>query len=469
MPASTPNIKKTNTVNIILFLVFSILWLGLCISSLFPQLQLLILGFAESFANSIGKNYPTERLKRFIDVCILAGFAFYVFIIFLIALEKLVIKQNTEKKNLWEHFFLVLITLLAILIRITGFNQQNGDIIIQSMWIAHFRENSFFQAFKTFPGNYNAIYLYFLAILSYLPQSIELYSMKAISCAFDFICAVYAMKIIENILQNKKASLLAYAIILFSPTVFINSGIWAQSESMHTAFILMTFYYLLKNNIRSAMVFFGIGLSLKLQAIFPLPFILLFFVYKKISMMYLFYILVGLVGVSIPAWFFTWPLARIIINYLVGSGMNDLLTWNAPTIFAWGNIPALMPVIFIITVLFCIGFLIINRQSVPSNNTLLLLFLFCNFVIPFFLPNMHERYFYMGEITVLLYSIANPKRFWISFLVIMPTLATYSAFLWNFNPFSLINLSLIILLAIIIITKWLIESILSDQRLKNEG
>ena len=208
---------------------------------------------------------------------------------------------------------------------------------------------------------------------------------------------------------------------------------------------------------------FGIGLSFKLQAIFPLPFTILFFIYKKISLKYFLYAVIGFFAVSIPAWLFGWPLIRWFHNYFSGTSLGGPLTLNAPTIFTWGNIPAAIPVVFITAVLFCIGFLIIGKYSQPSNDTLLLLFLFCNVSIPFFLPNMHERYFYAGEIAVLLYSLVNPKRFWISFAVIMPALATYSGYLWGTNPFPLVHLSGIMLLAIVFITKWLIESISGDQ------
>jgi len=151
-------------------------------------------------------------------------------------------------------------------------------------------------------------------------------------------------------------------------------------------------------------------------------------------------------------------------NYAAGTNIIEMwLTRNAPTIFTWGKIPAFMPVIFIIAVFFCIGILIINKKSEMSNNTLLLLFLFCTFAVPFFLPRMHERYFYIGEIAVILYSFLSPKRFWISILVIAPALATYAGYLWDTNPVSLVFLSGVMLAAVIIISKWLIESILADQ------
>jgi Gpi18-like mannosyltransferase len=344
-----------------------------------------------------------------------------------------------------------------------GFNYKTGDYFTQSSWVTYLRENGRFLGYKHFPGNYNAIYIYLLGILSYLPESLELYLMKAASCVFDYICAIFSMKIMQRMTQNKKTGLLTYAVILFSPTIFINSGLWGQCDSMHTAFVLMALYFLLNNNIRTAMIYFGVGLSFKLQAVFPLPFIIYFFVYKRISIKNLFYIFIGFFGVSIPAWLFGWPLIKCITNYIAGTNMSGVLTMNAPTIFTWGNITGIMPVIFITAVLCCIGFLIISKNSMPSNNTILLLFLFCNFAIPFFLPNMHERYFYIGEIAVLLYSIANPKRFWISIAVIMPALATYSGYLWWKNPFSLLNLSGVMLGAVIVISKWLLESIRFDQ------
>jgi Gpi18-like mannosyltransferase len=461
-----PHFKNNNKLGVIIFSAFSVLWLGLCLLLILPPFQSLVLNFAVRFAGSIGKTYPLEELTPFLKTCAFAGFAFYGFIIFLIAIENFIIKRPDIGVMKWEILFMVIVSSLAMVIRITGFNQLNGDIITQLQWLEHFRENGFFEGYRTFPGNYTAIYLYILSILSFIPQGLELYFMKIISCFFDFICAIYAMKIMEHFLKNKKISLLTYAIILFSPTVFLNSGTWAQSDSMYTAFVIMCLFYMLKNNIRIAMIFFGIGLSQKLQAIFPLPFILLFFVYRKISLKYLLYIPVGLFAATIPAQLFGWPFARIFIHFLAGTDINTSLTHNAPTIYAWPNIPALMPVIFITAILFCLGFLIIRKQSIPSHNTFLLLFLFCNFVIPFFLPNMHERYFFIGEIAVLLYAIANPKRYWISFLVIIPAVITYSSFLWNFRPFSLFHLSLVMLLPVIIISRWLVESIIADQGVK---
>jgi hypothetical protein len=232
---------------------------------------------------------------------------------------------------------------------------------------------------------------------------------------------------------------------------------------MYTAFMLISLFYIVKNSPVKVMIFFGISLSFKLQAIFMLPFIIFVFVYKKWSFTRLLYLFAGLLDVSIPAWLFGWPIYKWFTNYTAGTYIGGALFLNAPTVFTWGDIPGTIPVLFILCVLLCLGFLIINRKSEISNSTLLLLFLFCNFVIPFFLPNMHERYFYAGEIAVLLYVLLNPKRFWISLLVFLPAIFTYSNFLYGTSYFTLQQLSLVVLCGSVIITKWLIESIISDQ------
>jgi len=457
----TKEFLRENKIKLVFFLLASALYLSACALLLVPEIQTLIIVYAEQSGLSNGKVVPPEIISRFTTI----GVAFYIFVLFLFALEYFVINPREKQTFNWELFFILIITALGAAIRLTGFEYKTGDFFTQSDWVTYLRENGRLSAFRYFPGNYNAIYMYILAILSYLPESMELYVMKAASCLFDYICAFAAMKIIGKITYNNKMGLLAYAVVLFSPTVFINSGLWAQSDSMHTAFILLSLYYLLDNRVKPALILFGVGLSFKLQAIFPLPFILYFFVSRKISLKNLLYIFVGFFSVSIPAWLIGWHPLAFVRNYMSGTNTLGNLTDNAPTIFTWGNIPAFMPVVFIIVVLFCVGILIINKKSELSNNTFLLLFLFCSFAVPFFLPRMHERYFYIGEIAVLLYSFASPKRFWISILVIAPALATYAGYLWGTNPVSLVFLSGVMLAGVIVISKWLIESILTDSQM----
>jgi Gpi18-like mannosyltransferase len=445
---------------------FTVVWLTLCFLPLFPQIRNVLIGFVQDHVvhKTINYSFWDQRLVKIA----FAGFCFYAFIIFLFLLESLVINHDDNEKMDWECLFFFVVTILALLTRFSGFGHKTGDYILQSEWVAHLRENGHFGGLKTTSANYNAIYLYLCGVLSYLPASWELYVMKLFSCVFDFVCAVFSMKIIHQITSSRKMGLLAYAVILFSPTVVLNSGVWAQCDSIYAAFMLVSLFYIMVDRPIKSMIFFGVGLSVKLQAVFMLPALILVFIVKKWSVHRLLYVLPGIFTVSIPAWFFGWPPHKWFFNYFAGTEISgsNLLTMNAPTIYSWGIIDGgeWMPILFITAMLMLLGFLVINRKTLMSYNTLLLLFLFCYFAVPFFLPNIHERYFYVGEIAVLLFSLVNPKKFYISFLVIMPAISTYFGYLYGAALFPLMQLSIVMLAGIIFITKWLIESILADQK-----
>ena len=71
--------------------------------------------------------------------------------------------------------------------------------------------------------------------------------------------------------------LLAAATALFAPSVVINSGAWAQCDSIYAAFCLGSLYFLLRAKPWWASIFFAIALSFKLQAMFFLPVLLIVF------------------------------------------------------------------------------------------------------------------------------------------------------------------------------------------------
>jgi Gpi18-like mannosyltransferase len=443
---------------------FTVIWLALCFSLLFPHIRNIIIEFVQD--NVVHKTINYNLWDRRLVNLAFAGFSFYAVVIFLFLLEKIVIdRQDNEKLN-WKPLFFVVISILAMLIRFVGFSHKTSDFFLQSEWVAHLRENGHFFGFKTVPANYNAIYLYLCGIMSYLPVSWELYLMKIFPCIFDFICAVFSMKIMRQITSSARIGMLAYAVILFSPTVVLNSGVWAQCDSVYAALLLVSLFYIINGKPAKSMICFGIGLSFKIQMVFMFPVIILVFICRKWSFRNLFYGILSFFAVSIPAWLFGWPLYKWFFNYFVGAAdLNPVsLTMNAPTIFSWGIMNAAVPVLFITAALAMLGFLIISKKGNMSYDMLLLLFIFCYFAVPFFLPNMHERYFYAGEIAVLLYSIYNPKRFYISFLVIMPALVTYLRYLYGVELFTLSRLSIVMLTGIIFITKWLIESILAGQK-----
>ena len=51
--------------------------------------------------------------------------------------------------------------------------------------------------------------------------------------------------------------------------------------------------------------------------------------------------------------------------------------------------------------------------------------------VPFLLPEMHERYFYLADVMCIVAAGYRPKLCWVAVLATLCSLATYATFLWN--------------------------------------
>jgi hypothetical protein len=84
-------------------------------------------------------------------------------------------------------------------------------------------------------------------------------------------------------------------------------------------------------------------------------------------------------------------------------------------------------------------------ESKITNEIYLQTALISSLIIPYFLPKMHERYYYLGEILSILVAIRYPKLFWVPIVLIFTSLFTYNNFLFGIPmPLSYQTLSLIL-------------------------
>ena len=148
-------------------------------------------------------------------------------------IDNFIINFVTKRLNI---LFIVAISILAITIRYMFRDVRSSDYnIYVSNWGAYFMENGGLLAIKSINSDYNVPYLYILAGLSYLPVNF-LYAVKAVSILFDFGIAVIAYKIVNKILQGKPnarfMAVIVYSVVLFIPTVIINSSSWAQCDTI---------------------------------------------------------------------------------------------------------------------------------------------------------------------------------------------------------------------------------------------
>lgn len=286
--------------------------------------------------------------------------------------------------------------------------------------------SKWFDALKTAPhltafvqpfADYAPMYLYFIKVLTLLPFY-SLYSIKGLSILFDLLCALCVAAILYTLGIRKKSRLfLAFAIVLTVPTVLLDSSFWGESDSIYTAFVLLSFFCIFTERPLGAALAFAFAISIKLQAIFFLPILFGYLFRQRETLTYLLLIpLVFFISV-IPAWFSGGSLSYWLFIYAKESTEYTSLSVSAQSLFAFIQ-PLYLP-LGIQTVLFwcslalatCIALalaVLVARSALSSPERMLLLALLSVSLLPFVLPRMHERYFYLADIFATLYALYRP-------------------------------------------------------------
>ena len=308
---------------------------------------------------------------------------------------------TTRHLTLW-------LTFGALLIRLPFLWIQSGDYIdYLHPWFEQIKQNGGLRAIGMPIGNYMVSYSYILAILTYLPLP-DLISIKLISITGDIVLAWFCMKLAEEAAPHTVNHELIYGIVLFWPTVVLNSSAWGQCDSLYTASLLAFLYFLSKGKSDQSIISLSIAFCLKLQSVFLAPVVLIAICQRiiQIRSLFLFPLIYGLA--ILPAYCAGRPLAELITLYFHQAFTYSALSMNAPNLYAW--LPwqyknKLLEMIGIgIAFIFVTGltFLITHYKIKSTRNNLLKLAFLSSLVIPFLLPHMHERYFYLADILSIL-------------------------------------------------------------------
>jgi len=424
-------------------------------------------------------------------------------------------------------FFSFLVS-ISFLIRWSVIEHTGSDYNnFLSPWFDYIAVNGNFAALKDEFSNYNPPYLYLLTGAVYAVNSLgflgltKIMAIKLISIFFDYFLAFWVYKVVSyfvqsqklegeetsninlqpksaetkssiepysktNIIENLTTKLpwIAFFTILFSPNVIFNSSIWAQSDAIYVSFLIMGLYYLLRQKYWVLMICFGLALSIKLQAVFFLPVIIVLLLHRKLNILQLLIVPVTFILTLIPALFAGRSWDSLIAIYQNQANTYNSLVMNAPTFYQWfGGFDYTMfypfALLIGITVAVGISYLFWQKISFNSVNFWIHLGLLSSTAIPFFLPKMHERYFFLADIMSIIYvffvgfiilkrntvklKIRRFNRFWIAIVINLISFFAYGPFISGFSHFKLPDLSLYMLIVIVFIIAYSLQNLKADQ------
>lgn len=345
------------------------------------------------------------------------------------------IKIGKKEYNLLDIIAFAGVILLGAVIRILLFEYESQDYkeYIKGWFelIGYFGVKGLGNAFY----DYTPPYMYVLCLIYYLPIN-NLVGVKIFSCIFDCLIAVFATKACKELREDINP-LIPFAFFWFCPTIISNSAMWGQSDAFYSFFVILSFYYVLKDKPVKSFVYFGCAFAIKLQCIFFAPVLMLVFFLQKAKWRHVFLVPVPYIAAIIPVWILGRPLKELLTIYLFQTGEGEsLLSPNYPNIFhliqndTYVDLYEGPAVIFAFTVLAVFMYWVLKKcYAIGISKTVILQVAYISGLLcVFFLPNMRERYSYYADIFAILYGLTIPKKLYVPILKIGITYIAYTTY-----------------------------------------
>lgn len=333
----------------------------------------------------------------------------------------------------------LVMTAAALIIRGIYFPAESDDYLsFLAPWTQYFRDNGGFAALGSYPGNYNPPYMYFLAAFSYFDMT-ELYLIKALSVLFDVLLAWSCAKLLSLFTDSKVRRLAVFLAVLFLPTVTANGAYWAQCDSIYAFFGIYALYLGMRGRGVGAMIFLALCLAFKLQAVFIIPAFFVLLLAGRIKWRHLLVFPAAYAVILLPPVLFgasMWDMLTLYVSQAgtVGSAMN----YNAPSLtamFAWSgdtvkSARLLIAAAFILVIAVYAAAVFFRKQL--SDRVIVALALLLAMGIPYLLPHMHDRYFYIAGVLALVLAADDPRFVFIPVFAELASLHCYYAYFERF-------------------------------------
>ena len=284
-----------------------------------------------------------------------------------------------------------------------------------AQWVGFFRSNGGFAAIRLPVGNYNVPYLYFLAAISYLDIP-DLYLIKLFSIAFDVVLAWGGCRLVR-LFRGEDSFLppLTGCLLLLLPTVVANGAYWGQCDALYGTLILHALTDAMARRPGRSAVLLAVAFSFKLQAIFLIPLWCAFWFARRVKFRHLLLFPATYFLTILPALLLGKPLSDTLGVYLGQMGVNNALSFNAPSVYQL--IPYGTPLDETLAarvgiaaafalVLGVLGVLFFFRDRL-DNAALLTAGVVMAVGVPFLLPYMHDRYFFLADTLTLVWVCAG--------------------------------------------------------------
>lgn len=320
------------------------------------------------------------------------------------------------------------------------FRYPAGDVMkFVVPWYEHILSHGRVGAFAQPFSNYSPPYLYLLSAASLLDGLIQPYFVVKLLAWVGALWLVFASFRLLHVLG---APPILAILMLLLPSVVANVSLLGQADTFWVAPCLLALAAALKNRWFWVAFWSGVAFAFKAQAAFFAPFVVQLFIMRRVPIRFWLTAPTVYVLAMLPAWLAGWPagdLATIYLRqatwqpdkppfYFISNGAS---WW---TIYGW-----LFPHLALRT--FWIGFVLAFAAVaacialVPklTIRKMVALAIVSAGGIPFLLPGMHERYYFLADVLAVIYALVYPSRRTIVAALLMQFASAFPIYVWAFQ------------------------------------
>ncbi len=366
-----------------------------------------------------------------------------------------------------------LILFFIFLFLIWSINYESYDwCFYLKQWCSEYQNMTFWESFNdiTRVSNYTPFYNYFLIIFAHLFDLQEcLYAIKYLTFLFSIAMAI-VMELIICTIRKSKFNYLHLACFLLLPPILLETNVWAQCDAIYTTFALLAFYFALKHRSVWCFICLGLSFAIKLQFLLIVPIIFIMLLIKDQD------------GQKYLSWKWVWLVPTMyavnLLPLFTGANLIDLLKVYFLQIGSYPclslnclNLPFLVDSIFNISDNYQIYLptaIIFSIIGITATIALLILVLRANhrkcltavdlvryalcfaMVMVYFMPEMHDRYFFVAFALSMIWILVEPSK-WHTLI------GTMIAVSLSFAIFSLLMLLILTYYTYTTRLIWLIE------------
>src|SRR5262249_51176839 len=265
---------------------------------------------------------------------------------------------------------------------------------------------------------------------------------KSVSMAFTFVAAFIVYLIVFEITKNQRISAVAGTGFLILPTVIMNSAYWGQCDVIYAAFVLGFVLFNLKGAPRKAVFCLGLAFSFKLQTIFVAPYVLYLILRRRIALQHLLIVPTVYAAAMFPAWLLGRPVSELATIYVGQIQENAFLSMNAPNFweiiqhFQMIDFEAGVLVGIVLAAAVGLALAVAAQRFRDDLQAQLLVVTASVILIPFVLPKMHERYFFLADVITYVLAFTFPRAWPLAIAMQIGSFSAYCNFLfgWDLGP-----------------------------------